>query len=118
MFKECRGERASKETNRKVYINENLEVHKKKEKQRLATEEGIEKRSNRSTDVETPFGDIKYNRGHRRFILRGLEKVNIEFLLLSIAHNLKKVYCEVTGCWAEYYAQRAARSATKKKKGK
>jgi len=118
VFKECRGERASKETNRKVYINENLEAHKKKAKQRLASEEGIEKRSNRSTDVETPFGDIKYNRGHRRFILRGLEKVNIEFLLLSIAHNLKKVYCEVTGIWAEYYAQRAARSAAKKKKGK
>lgn len=115
VFEECRGERASKDTNRKVYINENLEVHKKKAKQQLASEEGIEKRSNRSTDVETPFGDIKYNRGHRRFILRGLEKVNIEFLLLSIAHNLKKVYCEVTGIWAEYYAQRAARSATKKK---
>jgi len=78
--------------------------------------EGIEKCSTRSTDVETLFGDIKYNRGHRRFILRDLEKVNIEFLFLSIAHNLKKVYCEVIGCWAEFYAQRAARRAAKIKK--
>lgn len=118
VFKECRGDRAKKDSNRKVFINEDLEVHKEKARQRLNSEEGVVKRATRSTDVETPFGDIKYNRGHRRFILRGLEKVNIEFLLLCIAHNLKKVYCEVTGIWSEYYAQRASRRATKKKKGK
>lgn len=118
VFKECRGERANEETNRRVYINENLEVYKAKAKQLLESDEGIEKRSNRATEVETPFGDIKFNMGHRRFILRGLEKVNIEFLLLAIAHNLRKVYCKITGVWEEYYVQRAARRAQKKKKGK
>ena len=118
VFKACRGERASKDTNRRVRVNENLETHKAKVKASLDSEAGKEKRSKRGVEVETPFGNIKFNMGHRRFILRGLEKVNIEFTLLAIAHNLRKVYCERTGVWKEYYAQRAARSSKKKKKKK
>ena len=116
VFKACRGEKASEQTNRRVRVNENLEKHKLKAKEKLASEKGIEKRSKRGTQVETPFGDIKYNMGHRRFILRGLVKVNIEFLLLAIAHNLRKVYCEMTGIWKNYYVQRAAKRAKKRKK--
>jgi hypothetical protein len=48
-------------------------------------------RKQRGTDVETPFGDIKHNMGYRRFRLRGLENVKIEWGLLSIAHNLRKI---------------------------
>lgn len=118
VFKDCRGERAKAASNRRVRVNENLEAHKAKAKEKLASQKGIEKRSKRGTEVETPFGDIKYNMGHRRFILRRLEKVNIEFLLLAIAHNLRKVYCKITGVWEEYYAQRAAKRVKKKKKGK
>lgn len=117
VFKDCRGEKAKKESNRRVRVNENLEAHKTKAKEKIASQEGIEKRSKRGTEVETPFGDIKHNMRHRRFILRGLEKVNIEFLLLAIAHNLRKVYCKITGVWEDSYAQRAARRAKKKKKG-
>lgn len=118
VFEKCRGERASKKTNRRIHINERLEEHKQKAKELLLTEKGKEQRSNRATEVETPFGNIKYNLGHRRFILRGLEKVNIEFLLLAIAHNLRKVYCKITGVWEDYYAQRAAKSKKNKKKGR
>ena len=117
VFEKCRGDRASKETNRRIHVNEKLEQHKQKAKALLLSQEGKEKRSNRATEVETPFGNIKYNLGHRRFILRGLKKVNVEFLLLAIAHNLRKVYCKITGIWEEYYAQRAAKSAITKKKG-
>lgn len=118
VFKACRGEKTSEVSNRKVRVNENLEIHKAKAKEKLASEQGKEKRAKRGVEVETPFGNIKYNMGHRRFILRGLKKVNIEFLLLAIAHNLRKVHCKITGVWEEYYAQRAAKSAKKKKKGK
>lgn len=117
VFEACRGQKASKTTNRRIQVNENLEAHRAKAKELLQSEAGKEKRSKRGTEVETPFGDIKFNMGHERFILRGLEKVNIEFLLLSIAHNLRKVYCKITGVWEEYYAQRAARKAKKKTKG-
>ncbi len=73
-------------------------------------------RKARGTEVETPFGNIKHNMRHRRFILRGLDKVYVEFGLLAIAHNLRKVYCEKSGCWKAYYAQRAAKKAEKRKK--
>ena len=115
-FKECRGENAKPQSNRSVQISKKLEAYKENVKARLSSEQGLNKRSQRSVDVETPFGDIKYNMGHRRFILRGKDKVYIEFSLLAISHNLRKVACDKTGIWKEYYAQRAGRRAKKQKK--
>ena len=88
-----------------------MEMYKQEARERLATERGKEKRSQRSVDVETPFGSIKYNMRHQRFILRGIESVSIEFWLLSMAHNIRKVHSEKTGMWAEHYAQRARKRA-------
>jgi hypothetical protein len=115
LFKECRGENAKPESNRTIQISKKLEEYKEQARDLLSSETGLEKRSQRSVDVETPFGDIKYNMGHRRFILREMEKVNVEFILLAIAHNVRKVYCDKTGIWKEYYAQRAAKRAQKQK---
>lgn len=89
------------------------EAYKAQAKERLASDKGLEMRSNRSIEVESAFGDIKYNMKHRRFVLRQRHKVYIEFGLLAIGHNLRKVYCEKSGCWAEYYAQRAAQKRVK-----
>ncbi|WP_438940068.1 transposase, partial [Chitinophaga hostae] len=36
------------------------------------------------------FGNIKQNHHFRRFMLRGIEKVEIETGLLALAHNLRK----------------------------
>lgn len=41
--------------------------------------------------VEPVFGQIKECMGFRRFLLRGLEKVQAEWQLISIAHNLRKL---------------------------
>jgi hypothetical protein len=41
--------------------------------------------------VETVFGHIKHNQGFRRFHLRGRDKVNTEWGLMSIAHNMQKL---------------------------
>ena len=46
----------------------------------------------RKITVEPSFGNIKQNLGFREFLLRGLEKVKIEMNLVSIAHNLQKIY--------------------------
>jgi hypothetical protein len=43
------------------------------------------------TEPEAIFGLLKRNGNFRRFHLRGLEKVAIEWGLLSIAHNLSKI---------------------------
>jgi hypothetical protein len=57
----------------------------------LNSETGIKMRSLRPVEVESVFGDVKGNFGIRRFLLRGLEKVNIEWGLHSIAHNFRKM---------------------------
>jgi hypothetical protein len=41
------------------------------------------------------FGQIKWNRGFKRFLLRGLPKVSCEFGLIAIAHNLKKMWAKL-----------------------
>ena len=41
--------------------------------------------------VEPVFGHIKTIIGFTGFHLRGLKKVNAEFKLVAIAHNLKKI---------------------------
>jgi len=56
----------------------------------LRSEEGEKQRSRRGHDVESVFGHIKHNLGFRRFKLRTLDKVNVEWGLLCIAHNLQK----------------------------
>ena len=58
---------------------------------RLTSEVGKKLRSLRSIDVEAVFGLLKGNKKFRRFHLRGLEKVEVEWGLLSIAHNMAKV---------------------------
>lgn len=116
LFEQCRLPKAKAGSNRRIYKSKKLEAYKAAVKERLASDEGLAKRSQRSVDVETPFANIKYNMAHRRFVLRGIDKVNIEFQLLALAHNIKKIYCEQTGIWAEHYARRASRKTAKGKK--
>jgi hypothetical protein len=56
----------------------------------LNSQSGLYHRSKRPVDVEPVFGNIKYNKGFKRFNLRGISKVEIETGLLALAHNIKK----------------------------
>jgi transposase len=76
---------------RTVHLNKQLELYKHKTRENLSSPLGIELRKRRSVEVESVFGDIKQNQGFRRFNLRGFEKVNTEFGLVALAHNIKKV---------------------------
>jgi transposase len=76
--------------NRKIEVNHNANKHKKKARELLTSEEGIAHRKQRPADVEPIFGNIKQNKGFRRFTFRGKEKVTMEFGFLAIAHNLMK----------------------------
>lgn len=69
------------------------EVYKDTEqmKKKLKTEKGKIMYDYRKVLVEPVFGNMKYNLGFRQFVLRGLKKVKAEFLLMCIAHNLKKM---------------------------
>ena len=46
----------------------------------------------RKTTVEPVFGLIKRVLGFRRFTLRGLEKANLEWTLVALAHNLRYLH--------------------------
>jgi transposase len=76
--------------NRVVEINHVLRKYKKTARENLLSEQGIIHRKKRPADVEATFGIIKQNKGFRRFMLRGIDKVEIESGLLAIAHNLSK----------------------------
>lgn len=76
---------------RSIQINPTLDWYRCQARENLNSERGITLRKQRSIDVEPAFGDIKFNQNYQRFRLRGESKVNIEFGLLSIAHNTKKI---------------------------
>lgn len=76
--------------NRIAEVNHSLRKHKQVVKERLNSEQGIKYRKQRPVDVEPVFAHIKSNHGFKRFLLRGLSKVEVEVGLLSIAHNLRK----------------------------
>jgi len=77
-------------SNRIIERNYNLIRLKSQAKKLLTSEQGIAKRKQRCWDVEAVFGNIKQNMNFKRFMLRGIEKVNVEIGLIAMAHNLKK----------------------------
>lgn len=91
--RECElSKKCTKGNLRTIQINRRLEKFKQEARDNLNSEKGIYLRKQRNIEVESVFGDIKWNYGFRRFLLRGLEKVNTEIGLLSLAHNFRKLY--------------------------
>jgi hypothetical protein len=91
--KECpmRGACFKGKGSRVIEINPRLIRYKSIIRERLNSEKGKKYRSKRPVDVETVFGIIKNNKNFRRFMLRGMKKVEIEAGLLSLAHNIRKM---------------------------
>jgi transposase len=76
--------------NRIIQRSPTLVRYKQRVKQLLTSDEGIEKRKQR-WQVEAVFGNIKQNKGFRRFNLRGIDKATTEIGLIAIAHNLQRL---------------------------
>lgn len=83
--------------NRRIQFSERYEYFKEQARQHLNSEQGIKLRKQRNTDVETVFADIKHNYHFQRFMLRGLKQVKLEFGLVAIAHNLRKLHTKRGG---------------------
>jgi transposase len=77
--------------NRIIEINHKLRRYRKQARDNLMSEKGLKHRSQRPVDVEPVFGMVKHNRGFKRLLLRGLDKVSIELGLIAIAHNISKI---------------------------
>ncbi|WP_144424232.1 transposase, partial [Aneurinibacillus migulanus] len=75
---------------KRITVSMENQKQRKDVRERLATEEGERKYSQRKIDVEPVFGQIKHNRQFHRFSLRGLSKNTVEWGLICAAHNLIK----------------------------
>ena len=82
-----RGQCFKAKGNRSIERNHNLERHKQQTRELLLSEIGIQRRKQRSADVEPVFAQLKHNNGFRRFSLKGLQKVELEFGLMALGHN-------------------------------
>lgn len=59
---------------------------------KLRTDEGRDVYRMRKAIVEPVFGQIKEPMGHRRLLLRGIDKTSCEWTLICTAHNLLKLF--------------------------
>lgn len=59
---------------------------------RVATRAGRARHKLRQQTVEPVFGIIKEALGFRRFSLRGLEKASLEWTLVTLAYNCKRLF--------------------------
>lgn len=78
--------------NRQIQVNHRLNELRSEAKKHLTSEDGLKHRSQRPVDVEASFGNLKHNKGFKRFLLRGKENVELEMGLLALAVNLKKMH--------------------------
>ncbi|QUL58043.1 IS1182 family transposase [Paenibacillus tritici] len=76
--------------NREVVVSLERLRYQNQARKILRSEEGYALAVRRMTEPESVFGQLKNNRGFRRFLLRGMEKVTLEVGWLSLAHNLLK----------------------------
>lgn len=77
--------------NRTVTMNHRLVQIKEHIRELLNSERGKYHRSKRPIEVEAVFGQLKSNNKFTRFTMRGLQMVEIEFGLMALAHNLRKL---------------------------
>jgi transposase len=77
--------------NREVQVNHKLNEYRKKAGDLLRSEEGVARRKRRCYEVETVFAQMKWNKGFRRLLLRGKEKVQTELGLFLLSMNLAKL---------------------------
>ncbi|HYL13143.1 MAG TPA: IS1182 family transposase [Terriglobales bacterium] len=61
-------------------------------RRKLQTKVGAAVYSKRKTVVEPVFGQIKQSRGFRQFLLRGLKKVQGEWAIICLTHNILKLH--------------------------
>ncbi|OKP83922.1 hypothetical protein A3844_21320 [Paenibacillus helianthi] len=76
--------------NREVVVSLERLRYQKQARDILRSEEGYALAVRRMTEPESVFGQLKNNRGFRRFLIRGMEKVTLEVGWLSLAHNMLK----------------------------
>lgn len=101
--------------NRRIELNHKLLEYRKQARELLMSEEGLMHRSKRPVEPEAVFGLLKKNKAFNRFRLRGIKKVEVEFGLLAMAHNLMKLTRNrAKTCFCIVFIERRERSHLKR----
>ena len=83
-FRTTHTEEEKEENNHSEFVHEMIE--------KMGRDESREKYRLRKQTVEPVFGTIKQWMGFRQFLLRGYEKVNGEWELVTLAYNIKRLW--------------------------
>ena len=75
---------------RTIEVNHQNNAYRAEARRLLTSERGLYHRSMRPIEPEAVFGNLKFNHGFKRFRLKSNIKVNVEFGLVALAHNLRK----------------------------
>ena len=65
--------------------------HTERMKRRLDSAEGRRRYGQRFATVEPVFANLRYNKGLNRFTLRGRQKVDTQWKLFCLVHNIEKL---------------------------
>lgn len=87
----------SKNDYRTIKTSRRFAEKRKESYENIISEKGILLRMNRSIQVEGAFGVLKEDYGFRRFLMRGKEKTETQFFLLSFAFNIQKYHNRIVG---------------------
>jgi transposase len=79
----------------RAITRDGYEEYRERMKGKLNTPEGRLIYGKRKCLVEPVFGQIKTRNGFSQFLLRGLEKVRLEWKIAAIAHNLLKIIAAI-----------------------
>ena len=88
----CGSKKPLKERNKVIYVSRRFAHQREAMEQRINSDEGKLIRVNRSIQAEGVFAMTKEDMGFRRFMLRSSVKVEVEWMLLSLAYNLLKLH--------------------------
>ncbi len=83
---------------REIRANHRLNEYKRRARERLTSERGLEHRSKRPIEPEAVFGQMKFNMAYRRFRHFGKDKVTMDFAFFAIAFNIKKWAAKTAKC--------------------
>lgn len=87
----------SKNDYRTIKVSQRFTEKRKESRDNILSNTGVLLRMNRSIQVEGAFGVIKEDYGFRRFLMRGKEKTETQFFLLSFAFNIQKYHNRIIG---------------------
>jgi transposase len=88
----------------RTVTRDRLETDRDRHAEKMRKEESRARYAHRFHAGETPFGWLKYVLGLRQFLLRGREKVRLEWLWACTGYNLRKLINEIGRMRAEFAA--------------